>query len=676
MEAAEAGISGAPESVPSASSQAARLTLAPAAAQFLGWFVLALMNQPMIALLAPSASLSVRVLHHLYDFGQLLALGMVSAACSLLVGALRGRFSWLGGRSARGLLTAGAVFVVGLATLGEDVANLAERKELSVWLLKAVLAALFAVALGATRLATAPSSHAVRGSLIALGAALAVVNARSLPNDYFGIHFMVSWLAALCIANACEGLSVPRPSRALRSIAAPVLAIGAAVTVVMPAKGDVLLRLYAVPSSVLTPLLAPFLSDERLLAEDRIPTRYRLSPWFRDRSDQPPVPATRAVVPSAPPIVMFFTIDSFRADVMEKPEHRDTLPELTRLRRESSYFSVARSPTASTMTTMASVFAGGYYSQLQWGPDKKAPLIEPTPRFPELLSSAGVRCVLIAGTLGRIYGRSGVARGFATEVTIPPRPKPATKSVDAIIAELDDTPNQPLFVYAHFIDPHAPYDLAGKKGSHYQRYVREIALVDRQIGRLRAHLSAKGLADRTYFIISADHGEGFGEHGTYNHARTAYEELVRVPLFFYLPGLPGQELSSPVTLMDVGPTVLDLFGLPAPGFWMGQSLLPLVARQATKLERPVVIDTGRRIQSMIFDNGHKVIFTRLKHTTEVYDLTVDPGELRNLAGEPNPAIRTSIQVAEWFFRAIRRKADDSSADTAASDGRGTDESPP
>jgi arylsulfatase A-like enzyme len=331
------------------------------------------------------------------------------------------------------------------------------------------------------------------------------------------------------------------------------------------------------------------------------------------------------------------------------------LPAFTRLRKESTYFRVARSPTASTMTTMASIFSGRYYSQLHWSGIKAEPLAEKTPRFPEILAANGVRTMLAAGTLGQIYGKSGVARGFAKEVKIPSKPRPATATVDAILADLEAQPEGPIFIYSHFIEPHAPYDLAGKKGSKFQRYVGEIGLVDRELARLRQALAAKGLADRTYFIISADHGEGFGEHGTFNHARTVYEELVRVPLFVYAPGLAGQDVDVPASGIDIGPTILDLFGLPTPGFWMGQSLLPVVAGKQQALERPLALDTGRRMQALCFDDGYKVIFSRLQRTTEVYDLRRDPGELNNLAESNDVRARQVIDIGEFFFANIALK---------------------
>lgn len=625
-----------------------------AVAQLLAWAVLALLNQPLIVLLLPAAGTKVRVLHQLYDAGQLLALGVVSWGSVRALQLIEARWqrAWLTRWWSRSLLTGGAVLAIGLLTASNDVANLASRVEVPHWLLTTGMAATFALLLGASQLGRPLTRTWLRALFATGGVAIAAGNAFTLKGDYFAHHLLTAWLAALLLGRALEGLPLPALSRRQATLSIVVPAVASVLAVVLPPKGDVRLRLYELPSSVLAPLTARFLSDEQGAAPVAVAEKYRNSPWFRERRQLGPVPPTRAIVPSKPPIVMFFTIDAFRADVMESAEHRGELPELTRLREASTYFRVARSPTASTMTTMASVFSGRYYTQLHWGTEKAVPLIEPTPRFPELVAAKGVRTLLVAGTLGQIYGKSGVARGFSTEVVVPSKRQPATVAVDAIIKELDAAPDGPQLIYSHFIEPHAPYDLAGKKGSRFARYLREIGLVDTQLARLRAYLEEKGLADRTYLLISADHGEGFGEHGTFNHAATAYEELVRVPLFLYLPGRPGRMVDAQVSLMDVGPTILDLFGLPTPGFWMGQSLLPLAAGTAKKLDRPLIVDTGRRVQAFCFDDGLKVIFARTKHTTEAYDLKRDPGELVNLAGKGDASIDAAVQTADLFFRGI------------------------
>lgn len=640
-----------PERAGSEVQQVASRRIDGAVAQLLAWAGLALLNQLLIVLLLPPAEAKTRALHHAYDFGQLLALGVVSWASVTAFRLLSARLGWvwLARWWVRPVLVALAVLGVGLLTGSDDVANLSDRLEQPQWLFTLALALTFALPLAATQLLCPPSRNWLRIALALAGVTLAAANALILKGDYFACHFMVAWLAALLVAAAAEGLVLRETRRGRRLAGLAAATALSMVALVIPAKGDVRLRLFELPSSVLPPLTARFLSDEQRLAH--VPARYKDSPWFRDRTSLPPVPATRAIVPAKPPIVMFFTVDAFRADVMESAKNRRAWPELARLRSASTFFTVARSPTASSMTTMASVFAGKYYSQLHWGPVKAEPLLEKTPRFSELLSQNGVRTLLVGGTLGRIYGKSGVARGFATEVVVRGR-RPAEATVDVIKTELDASSEGPIFIYSHMIEPHAPYNLAGTKGTQFERYLREIGLIDRALARLREYLEAKGLADRTYLIISADHGEAFGEHGMFKHARTAYEEMVRVPLFLYLPGRRGQRLDTPVNVIDVGPTVLDLFGLPTPGFWMGQSLLPLAAGTAETLERPVIVDTGRQVQAYCFPDGMKVIFTRLKHTTEAFDLKRDPGELVNLAGKGDPAVDAAVATADLFFRNI------------------------
>lgn len=645
------------EEAPAAREATQRIS--SAGAQLLAWVCLALLNQVLIAAVLPAASGKVRALHHAYDAGLLLVPGVISWLAVRAVERLRARFELqrLERPSLQSVLLGAGVLAVGLLTGSGDVSNLAERTGYPQWALTLGLAVVLGVLLGATRLIPLPGHPVWRGAMALVGAGLAVLNGLTLPNDYFACHLMGAWLAALLIAQAVCGLSLMAWSRRAELAVLGAALLASALSVALPARGDVRVRLHELPSSVLPPLLSGLLSDEQRLEVELVPQRFRDSPWFRDRRGVAPVAPTRAIAPSKPPIVLFFTVDAFRADLLESEEYRKSLPELVRLRSVSSYFNRARSPTASTLTTMATVFAGKYYSQMQWQrSNPQRPLIEPGPRFPELITAAGVKTVLVAGSQGRLRGSYGIGVGFTKEVHVP-RGKPATGNIDAVIAELEQIGDAPLFVYAHFIEPHQPYDLGGKKGTPFERYLREVALVDRQLRRLRRFLEQRGLGDRTYLIVTADHGEAFGEHGTTAHARTVYEEAVHVPFFFYLPGREPQELDVQVSGVDIGPTVLDLFDLPTPGFWMGQSLLPVVADTSRKLERPIAIDTGRYVQALCFDDGRKVIFNRPQHTTEVFDLKQDPKELINLAGSSEPRILEAIQIGEYFFSEIRRSAE-------------------
>jgi len=185
------------------------------------------------------------------------------------------------------------------------------------------------------------------------------------------------------------------------------------------------------------------------------------------------------------------------------------------------------------------------------------------------------------------------------------------------------------------MDAHAPYDKVKGSGSNKERYLDELATIDAAIGRLSDAIDARGLGGRTYLVVTADHGEAFGEHGTNFHASTIYEELVRVPLVVRGPGIKPRTIGEPVSLVDVGATILDLFQLETPGDWMGQSLVPLLQGRDVELARPIVLDTGRRMQGLVGRDGIKVIRNVRAGTFEVYDLFRDPNEARNLAATPD-----------------------------------------
>jgi arylsulfatase A-like enzyme len=144
-------------------------------------------------------------------------------------------------------------------------------------------------------------------------------------------------------------------------------------------------------------------------------------------------------------------------------------------------------------------------------------------------------------------------------------------------------------------------------------------------------------------IISADHGEAFGEHGTLYHSKSLYDELIHVPLWIRIAGQQGRRIQTPVSLIDMGPTLLDLFGAPTPGYFKGQSLVPLLRGEEPNLTRPIAAETRLR-QTLVFPEGIKAIKDQLSGAREVYDLNTDPLELRNIVDHTDRKYQDMLDV--------------------------------
>jgi arylsulfatase A-like enzyme len=279
------------------------------------------------------------------------------------------------------------------------------------------------------------------------------------------------------------------------------------------------------------------------------------------------------------------------------------------------------------------------------------PSDDATPRFPQILSDHGVTTVALC-SVNFLANDFGVARGFREDRVIPVGRNHAfaQQMIEPLLDRLRRAGNGPLFLYTHLMEPHAPYD-RGKvqKGPLHDRYLSEITVADEQIRRV-AQLLAQKFADRGVLIISADHGEAFGEHGTWEHTKTLYQELLHVPLLVRGPGIVPRAIDQRVGLVDLGPTILDLFGIGAPGYWEGQSLVPLLAGRDVTLDRPLAAE-GRLRHALFFGESLKAIDDPRRKVVEVYDLARDPGETVNLFDTDRAAAEPALAALRAFFTA-------------------------
>ena len=171
-----------------------------------------------------------------------------------------------------------------------------------------------------------------------------------------------------------------------------------------------------------------------------------------------------------------------------------------------------------------------------------------------------------------------------------------------------------------------------------EAYTGETEFVDGQIGRLLVGLEERGLMDNTLVIFASDHGEGLGNHEHVGHIRQLYDSLLHVPLIFVWKGhlQEGRVVDEVVSLVDVFPTVANLLGIDSPSISSGASLVPLLHGESMP-SRPVIAATYRpesfSDKRAIVLDGFKYILTWKDDRVgeELFDLTLDPGELENLA---------------------------------------------
>jgi arylsulfatase A-like enzyme len=197
-----------------------------------------------------------------------------------------------------------------------------------------------------------------------------------------------------------------------------------------------------------------------------------------------------------------------------------------------------------------------------------------------------------------------------------------------------------FFLWVHYLDPHAEYvPHAEFEFGKNQRalYDGEIAFTDLHVGRLLSFIEQSSFAANTVLILTSDHGEAFGEHGMVRHGFELWEELVRVPLLIYVPGVSARHESTPRSAIDLIPTIYDLFRQPAPppNTFSGHSLLPdlILPSGYQPKARPILVDMCEgpyNDERQAFIQDDKKLITSNGRPLGLYDLRDDAAEKKNL----------------------------------------------
>ncbi len=414
------------------------------------------------------------------------------------------------------------------------------------------------------------------------------------------------------------------------------------------------------------------------------------------------------------PNVLLVVIDSLRADFIAS----DLMPRFNELRGEAVNFDRAFAQGISSAPSMASMLTGTW--PLDYGGHWY--LHESRTTIAEILKANGYHTAAIHSNpnLSRLrnfdkgfdfYDESFLPWVVPQIVDALPegllplankffrllqtRPYLPAERLNQITLRRIRNANRPWFFWMQYMDVHGPY-LSHRRNPYldklraemlYQKamknpgqlaseekeelktnYQAEISYLDRQLGGLVTEFRDLGLWDEMLVVITADHGDEFGEHGLFGHKNKPYEELIHVPLMIKFPVSfpvePGTCIAQPVRLLDVLPTILDVNRISVGNSIQrqieGKSLVPLAQTgdDGSSLFDYIVIEKevkgSDKLRIGIRTEEWKFIFDGEEQTQELYHLAEDPMEQQNviddypeIAGEFEDVLKQRLsQIAE------------------------------
>lgn len=368
---------------------------------------------------------------------------------------------------------------------------------------------------------------------------------------------------------------------------------------------------------------------------------------------------------------------------------RETTPTLDALAARGFSFTNALAPASWTVPSFMSILTGTYpsvhkvtnkFTVFTQSEKHITNLKELSPNIltlAEYLKAHGYATAGFTGDAG-VSGKFGYAQGFDTyldDVAF----GSMSHSDQFAVPWLDKNKGKKFFMFFHGYDAHGQFALTDPYHSRYeprgyagpytgtakeQAALREQGLAagridlspadvefwrawydgkirdaDERLGVFLAELDQRHLLDKTIIIVVADHGTEFYEHGRFDHGHTLYDELVHVPFIIVPPhATSGTRIASQVTTLDMVPTVLSLLGLENTDTFhrqqRGTSLVPTMRGLDARGEN-VFMETDYRnyvhLRAVQTADHWKYILSLTTKKEELYDLTNDPGEKKNLA---------------------------------------------
>ncbi len=359
--------------------------------------------------------------------------------------------------------------------------------------------------------------------------------------------------------------------------------------------------------------------------------------------------------------LLLVTFDTTRADRIGCYGNQDIdTPAIDRLAREGVLFSDATTTSPTTLPSHCSIMTGLYPFHHGARANNTFHLAESNRTLAEVLAGEGfatgafISAFVLDDQFGLDQGFQEYEDNFDEQeahlMDIAERRGDETNRLAA--SWLREHAVGKFFLWAHYYDPHSPYDPPEPFKGRYGRsgYDGEIAFDDAQLGGLLGVLDELGLTDRTLVVVVGDHGEGLGQHHEQGHSTLIYQSTMQVPLVMRcgkrLGG--GVHVSRPVSLVDIMPTVLALLGIPAPANMDGLDLAKPQPDSRTLFAETLqgLADYGWAALLSARQGSLKYIYGP---DTELYDLGADPFERDNLAASRAQVATAMRQQLSAFF---------------------------
>jgi choline-sulfatase len=370
-----------------------------------------------------------------------------------------------------------------------------------------------------------------------------------------------------------------------------------------------------------------------------------------------------AALPKVPPAnlnILLITIDSLRADMPWAGYERAIAPNLTEFEKRAVSYTHAYALSSYTSMSIGGLLGGHYPGEMKRDGNFFGKYRD-NKMFPERLQAAGVRTMAAHAHLYFRKGAAGFDKGFDVYEMVPGLKWNATtdenitgpaheKIAERLLGDAANTSGR-FFAWFHFLDPHDQYmrhpDIKPLGRKARDLYDGEVTFTDRYIGQLFDYVAKQPWGAHTAIIISADHGEAFGEHGCFRHAFELWQPLIRVPLMVMVPGVTPRRIDLNRSAIDLAPTILELMGL-APEGLDGVSLVPELYQKQEPEARDVIVDLPRTSNSdrrrAIIRDRYKVIAYGDDSYYQVFDIEADPGETKSLEKTDRPKFNEMVAL--------------------------------